>query len=43
MEKVSGHLLRGNDREKFALTLVNFIGKVCLSLFRVYVYYFSGG
>lgn len=27
MAKVSGHFIRGNDREKFASTLVNFMGK----------------
>jgi len=40
MTKVSGHFIRGNDREKFASTLVNFMGKVCLSLFYSFIYFY---
>ena len=37
MTKVSGHFIRGNDQEKFASTLVNFMGKVYFSLFHLFI------
>lgn len=48
MVKVSGHFIRGNDREKFASTLVNFMGKCYpgeddLAIARAVLMYLSQG
>ncbi|ONK77113.1 uncharacterized protein A4U43_C02F3230 [Asparagus officinalis] len=48
MTKVSGHFIRGNDREKFAFTLVNFMGKCYpgeddLAIARAILMYLSQG
>lgn len=40
MTKVSFHFVRGGHPEKFAATLVNFMGKVSLALF-IYLFIYS--
>lgn len=42
MSRVSLHFVRGNNPKKFASTIVNFMGKVCLLLtLFVYLFFFS--